>query len=165
MKSAKSAAKSTKWGSNDSINRNYHARKHGVSLLRYGRNRHNPNFINEFNQHLDTIEANEHIKAVVLTSSDKSWSLGIDLQWMANPDNTPQIIADFMNSIGALFKRIVTFPMPIIAALNGHTMVMVRYWRVPVIFVLWNQTKAFLSLEVDVVSAVLPMFPIINKAD
>ena len=93
-----------------------------ILTMNTAENRHNPSFIAELNQHLDSIEANGDINAVVLTSnSDKSWSLGIDLQWMASPDNTPTVIADFMNSIGQLFKRIVTFPMPIIAALNGHT--------------------------------------------
>ena len=138
-----------------------------ILTMNTAENRHNPTFINEFNQHLDTIEANEHIKAVVLTSSsDKSWSLGIDLQWMANPDNTPQIIDDFMNSIGALFKRIVTFPMPIIAALNGHSYGNGSVLACACDFRFMKSDKGFFCFpEVDVLVPFVPsMFPIINKA-
>lgn len=138
-----------------------------ILTMNTAENRHNPTFINEFNHHLDAIEANEGIKSVVLTSSsDKSWSLGIDLQWMATPDNTPAVIADFMNSIGLLFKRIVTFPMPIIAALNGHTYGNGSVLACACDFRFMKSDKGFFCFpEVDVLVPFVPsMFPIINKA-
>ncbi|MEI8623823.1 enoyl-CoA hydratase/isomerase family protein [Pseudoalteromonas sp. B28] len=98
--------------------------KNNIAILTMNtaENRHNPAFLAEFNLRLDHIEAEQNIKSVILTSSsDKNWSLGIDLQWMSNPSILPAAISDFMIQISDLFKRIVTFPMPIIAALNGHT--------------------------------------------
>jgi enoyl-CoA hydratase/carnithine racemase len=138
-----------------------------ILTMNTAENRHNPSFIAELNQHLDSIEANGDINAVVLTSSsDKSWSLGIDLQWMASSDNTPTVIADFMNSIGQLFKRIVTFPMPIIAALNGHTYGNGSVLACACDFRFMKSDKGFFCFpEVDVLVPFVPsMFPIINKA-
>ncbi len=93
-----------------------------ILTMNTAENRHNPEFLQAFHQHLDTIEADKAIKAIILTSSsDKNWSLGTDLAWMSQPTNTPEVIADFMTAVTVLLKRIVTFPMPIIVALNGHT--------------------------------------------
>jgi len=86
-------------------------------------NRHNPTFTSGMLQALDEIEADQEIKSVVLASSDKkNWSLGIDLAWMMDAVNTnrPQDIKDFMYELNKLFKRILTIPMPVIAAMNGH---------------------------------------------
>lgn len=130
-------------------------------------NRHNPEFLAEFNQHLDQIEADKNIKSVVLTSnSEKNWSLGIDLEWMANTSNTPETIAGFMSDVTALLKRIVTFPMPIIAALNGHTFGNGAVLACACDFRLMKSDKGFFCFpEVDVMVPFLPsMFPIINKA-
>ncbi|ALS34018.1 hypothetical protein PTRA_a2986 [Pseudoalteromonas translucida KMM 520] len=130
-------------------------------------NRHNPGFLAELNQHLDQIEADKNIKSVVLTSnSEKNWSLGIDLEWMANTSNTPEIIASFMSDVTALLKRIVTFPMPIIAALNGHTYGNGAVLACACDFRLMKSDKGFFCFpEVDVMVPFFPsMFPIINKA-
>lgn len=86
-------------------------------------NRHNPSFAGDMLQALDEIEADTEIKAVVLASSDKkNWSLGIDLNWMMDRlgKNDTQAIKDFMYLLNKLFKRILTIPVPVIAAINGH---------------------------------------------
>ena len=130
-------------------------------------NRHNPEFINAFNQHLDTIEADEKIKSIVLTSSsEKNWSLGIDLEWMSQPSNTVENIADFMTAVTGLLKRIVTFPMPIIAALNGHSFGNGAVLACACDFRFMKSDKGFFCFpEVDVLVPFFPsMFPLINKA-
>uniref|UniRef100_UPI003564C259 enoyl-CoA hydratase/isomerase family protein n=1 Tax=Pseudoalteromonas sp. TaxID=53249 RepID=UPI003564C259 len=138
-----------------------------VLTMNTSENRHNPAFLTELNQHLDHIEADHSIKAVVLTSSsEKNWSLGIDLEWMANPSHTPAVIASFMSDVTQLLKRIVTFPMPIIAALNGHTYGNGAVLACACDFRLMKSDKGFFCFpEVDVMVPFLPsMFPIINKA-
>jgi len=138
-----------------------------VLAMNTAENRHNPEFLTEFNQHLDAIEADKGIKSVVLTSAnDKSWSLGIDLEWMSQASNTPEIIADFMTEVTGLLKRIVTFPMPVIAAINGHAYGNGAVLACACDFRFMKSDKGFFCFpEVDVMVPFFPsMFPLINKA-
>jgi enoyl-CoA hydratase/carnithine racemase len=94
-----------------------------VITMNNGENRHNPDFVKAMLDTFDEIEKDESIYSVVITSSDsKNWSLGIDLVWisgaMANKEF--QAIKDFMYGLNQVFKRIVYYPMPVIAAINGH---------------------------------------------
>ncbi len=130
-------------------------------------NRQNPEFLQAFHQQLDSIEADKAIKAVILTSSSvKNWSLGIDLAWMSQPANTPEIIADFMTAVTGLLKRIVTFPMPIIAALNGHTYGNGGVLACACDFRFMKADKGYFCFpEVDVLVPFFPsMLPLIGKA-
>lgn len=138
-----------------------------VLAMNTAENRHNPEFLTEFNQHLDAIEADKGIKSVVLTSAnDKSWSLGIDLEWMSQASNTPEIIADFMTEVTGLLKRIVTFPMPVIAAINGHAYGNGAVLACACDFRFMKSDKGFFCFpEVDVMVPFFPsMFPLIQKA-
>lgn len=141
----------------------------GVAILAMNtaENRHNPEFLTEFNQHLDDIEADKQVKSIILTSAnEKSWSLGIDLEWMSQPSNSPAIIANFMTEVTALLKRIVTFPMPVIAALNGHSFGNGAVLACACDFRFMKSDKGFFCFpEVDVLVPFFPsMFPLINKA-
>lgn len=138
-----------------------------VLTMNTAENRHNPEFLSEFNQHLDQIEADQSIKSIILTSaSEKNWSLGIDLAWMSQPTNTPEIISGFMTDLAGLLKRLVTFPMPIIAALNGHTYGNGSVLACACDFRFMKSDKGFFCFpEVDVLVPFVPsMFPLINKA-
>jgi enoyl-CoA hydratase/carnithine racemase len=138
-----------------------------VLVMNSAENRHNPEFLAEFNQQLDHIESDSSIKSVVLTSaSDKNWSLGIDLEWMSQPSNTPEVIASFMTEVTGLLKRIVTFPMPVIAALNGHSFGNGAVLACACDFRFMKSDKGFFCFpEVDVLVPFFPsMFPLINKA-
>jgi enoyl-CoA hydratase/carnithine racemase len=94
-----------------------------IITLNNGENRHNPPFTRAILDAFAEIEKDESIYAVVITSSDeKSWSQGIDLSWITN-DITKrdfQKIKDFLYSLNAMFKKILLFPMPVIASINGH---------------------------------------------
>lgn len=138
-----------------------------VLTMNTAENRHNPEFLTEFNQCLDQIEADQSIKSVILTSSSaKNWSLGIDLVWMSNSTNTPEMISGFMADLTGLLKRIVTFPMPVIAALNGHTYGNGSVLACACDFRFMKSDKGFFCFpEVDVLVPFFPsMFPLINKA-
>ncbi len=138
-----------------------------VLTMNTAENRHNPEFIREFNQHLDTVEAEEKVKSIILTSaSEKNWSLGIDLEWMSQPANSVKDIADFMTGVTSLLKRIVTFPMPVIAALNGHSFGNGAVLACACDFRFMKSDKGFFCFpEVDVLVPFFPsMFPLINKA-
>ncbi len=94
-----------------------------IITMNNGENRHNPMFIEAILKAFDEIEADESLKSVVIASSDpKCWSLGIDLEWMTQvigEQDFPAIKA-FMYGLNRMFTRVLNFPMPVIAAINGH---------------------------------------------
>ena len=88
-----------------------------------GENKHNPDFTKAMLNAFDEIEKDESVFCVVITSSDKkNWSLGIDLEWAATVMDPKENykMKKFMYQLNELFKRILLFPMPVIAAINGH---------------------------------------------
>lgn len=94
-----------------------------VIRLNNGENRQNLEFAQTFNRVLDEIVADTGITAAVITSTDqKFWSLGVDVDWLGrqfqeqNLDNIKQ----FMYGMNSVFKKLLLFPMPVIAAINGH---------------------------------------------
>jgi enoyl-CoA hydratase/carnithine racemase len=95
----------------------------GIVTLNNGENRHNPDFVRELLTAFDEIEADSAIFAVVISSSDpKNWSLGIDVQWISgamSANDLPGIRA-FMYGLNSLFTRMLLYPMPVIASINGH---------------------------------------------
>lgn len=88
-----------------------------------GANRMNQTFSADMLQCLNEVEADAGVLAVVLTSTDeKNFSQGIDVEWiggkLASGEN--QAVIDFMYQMNAVFKRLILFPVPVIAAINGH---------------------------------------------
>ncbi|HQC45896.1 MAG TPA: enoyl-CoA hydratase/isomerase family protein [Myxococcota bacterium] len=89
-----------------------------------GENRHNPDTIRLFLNILDDIEDSPEVRAVVIASKDqKNWSQGIDLDWIsaAMADKTRHDeVREFLHSLNRVYARLLTYPMPVIAAINGH---------------------------------------------
>jgi len=88
-----------------------------------GENRFNPDFVKDFLRTFDEIEKDKTISAAVILSSDpKSWSQGIDLVWMQGrlAEKDFKSIRAFLYGLNDIFKRILLYPMPVIAAINGH---------------------------------------------
>lgn len=95
-----------------------------VLVMNNGENRHNPDFVAAMLNAFDEIERDETVTAVVITSSDeKNWSQGIDLQWITGAlgQKDFQSIRDFIYGLNKIFKRMLLYPVPVIAAMNGHT--------------------------------------------
>ncbi len=95
----------------------------GIICMNGGENRQNPDYIREMLAAFDGIEQDGEISAVVITSSDrKNWSLGIDVQWMAQAmaDQDLPAIREFMYGMNGVYRRILLYPVPVIAAINGH---------------------------------------------
>ena len=95
----------------------------GIITMNNGENRHNPDFVRALLGAFDEIEGDTEISSVIIVSSDpKNWSQGIDIQWIsaAIAKNELQEIRDFMYGLNRIFKRILLYPMPVIAAINGH---------------------------------------------
>ncbi len=94
-----------------------------IVAMSNGENRQNLEFAKAMQQTLDDVIADAEIRAVVITSSDdRCWSLGIDIDWLGiqMQNQAFQNIKDFMYGMNAVFKKLLTLPVPVIAAINGH---------------------------------------------
>lgn len=86
-------------------------------------NRQNLDFANAMIKALDEILEDKAIHAVVIASSDeKNWSQGIDLQWLMErrAADDLQAIRSFLYRTNDLFRKLLLYPLPVIAAINGH---------------------------------------------
>lgn len=91
-----------------------------VHILRFddGENRFGPAFLDGLEKALDGLEGAQGPQALVTTGSGKFYSTGLDLDWLgANTDQADAYLA----RVHGLFARLLTLPMPTVAALNGHT--------------------------------------------
>ena len=89
-----------------------------------GKNAHNLEFAKQLLALFKQVEEEKSNKAVILTSSDeKSWSQGIDVPWMMGSIQSGKHddVKEFLHTMDAIYTLIMEYPMPVIAALNGHT--------------------------------------------
>ncbi|MEO0436129.1 MAG: enoyl-CoA hydratase/isomerase family protein [Pseudomonadota bacterium] len=94
-----------------------------VVTMANGENRQNPSFAEAMLDALAAAEAEETVRAIILTSSDeKNWSQGVDLAWMmeAQQKGDEEAIRSFMYGMNKVFARLLTISVPTIAAINGH---------------------------------------------
>lgn len=104
-------------------NFDYTLDKH-IAILKMdnGENRFNFPFFKAFREILDDIEKTEAAVLVVTSSHEKIWSNGIDLDWLmpAIEKEGPELMSKFRVEMYGFMKRMLTFPMITIAAINGH---------------------------------------------
>jgi len=94
-----------------------------VVTMNSGENRFNLPFLGEFLSVLDTIENDTEANALVVRSShEKIFSNGIDLDWLIPliQKNDADTAKKFIYTQNELFKRLLIYPMPTIAAITGH---------------------------------------------
>src|SRR2546429_684387 len=89
-----------------------------VLTLQAGENRLNRPFLDALNRAFDTVEASPGPAALVTVGEEKFYSTGLDLDWLggAGQGEAPR----FVNTVIALFARLVAVGVPTVAALNGH---------------------------------------------
>jgi len=100
-------------------------KKENVAVLTMNNreNRQNLDFANAMIKTLDEILTDREIFAVVIASSDeKNWSQGIDLQWLMERRAADDLgaIRSFIYRMNDVFKKLLLYPVPVIAAINGH---------------------------------------------
>ncbi|RLB18186.1 MAG: enoyl-CoA hydratase/isomerase family protein [Deltaproteobacteria bacterium] len=94
-----------------------------VVTLNDGENRFNPPFLQSFLDVLDEIVEKTDANALVVTSAhEKIFSNGIDLEWLYPfiQKGDAETAKGFFYLMNRLFKRILLYPMPTIAAISGH---------------------------------------------
>jgi len=88
-----------------------------IAILNLGpdENRFSPEWLDTVNGLLD--DALEHAKPLITVGTGKFYSNGLDLDWlMSHGDQTDW----YVGRVHALFSRILTLPLPTVAAVNGH---------------------------------------------
>ena len=88
------------------------------------KNCHNLEFASQLLSRLEEVENNNEIKSLILTSDDeKNWSQGIDVAWflglIQQQDFEP--LQAFLHTMDRILEKLMRFPVPVIAAINGHT--------------------------------------------
>ncbi|KIQ16638.1 enoyl-CoA hydratase/isomerase family protein [Rhodococcus sp. MEB064] len=89
-----------------------------IAVLTLGddENRFSPEWLDTVGTHLDRVEADA--RGLVTVGTGKFYSNGLDLDWlMANGTRADW----YVGRVQDLFARILTFPLPTVAAVNGHT--------------------------------------------
>ena len=111
-------------------------------------NRFTPDWLEAVMHHLDEVAAAPGPRALVTTATGKFFSNGLDLDALAkNPDG----LADYVGRVHQLFVRVLTFPAPTVAAMQGHVfaagamLALAHDWRV------MRRDRGFFCLpEVDI---------------
>lgn len=81
-----------------------------------GENRFNQDWLDAVNTALDQVAAAEGPAALVSTGEGKFYTNGLDLDWLAgHPD-----AGAFLAGVNRLNARLLTLPLPTVAAVNGH---------------------------------------------
>jgi len=94
-----------------------------VITMNSDENRFNPTFLKGFLKVLDHVERESRVRTVVIRSAhEKIFSNGIDLEWLVPviQKNDLKSAKKFFYQMNEVFKRLLTYPMITIAAINGH---------------------------------------------
>nr|WP_320191154.1 enoyl-CoA hydratase/isomerase family protein [uncultured Desulfobacter sp.] len=146
-------------------------KQNGVAIVSMcnAANTMNKIFSQNFNQCLDQIESDAHVKSIILTGLDaKNFSQGIDVEWIGEKlaTNQDQEVIDFMYEMNDVFKRLLLFPVPVIAAINGHAFGNGAIIACACDFRFMRKDKGFFCFpEVDIGIPLLPgMIALVRKA-
>ncbi len=97
-----------------------------ILTMNDGENRWNTTFVRAYAKALDEVEASTGAAVLITRSSnEKFFSNGLDLEWISSAadGNEPSRGGDrsvFGDEFMTLMGRIITLPVPTIAAINGH---------------------------------------------
>ncbi len=90
-----------------------------ILIMQAGENRLNNPFIDAMNQALDGVEKSSGAAALVTTGGEeKFYSNGLDLAWLVGVGEKER--EQFVKSVLKLLGRLMAFPVPTVAAMNGH---------------------------------------------
>lgn len=80
-------------------------------------NRFSPDWITTVHGHLDTVVDHSGPAALVTTGRGKFFSNGLDLDWVGAH---PEEMLPYVEQVQDLLARVLSLPVPTIAAVNGH---------------------------------------------
>jgi enoyl-CoA hydratase/carnithine racemase len=88
------------------------------------KNANNLEFAQQLLGLLKQVEEEKTNKALIIGSSDeKNWSQGIDVMWLMSSiqGGKKEDVQAFLSTMDEVYTLMLQYPMPIIAAMNGHT--------------------------------------------
>ena len=80
-------------------------------------NRFTPAFLDEADGFLADLASSSEPAALVTTGGGRFYSNGLDLEWLGAH---PQRLGGYVARVQQLFERVLTLPVPTVAAVNGH---------------------------------------------
>lgn len=80
-------------------------------------NRFSPTLLDEVTAQLDTLATSCEPAVLVTTGTGKFFSNGLDLQWLSE---NPSEMTNYVAKVQELFVKVLTLPIPTVAAINGH---------------------------------------------
>ncbi|UOD34082.1 enoyl-CoA hydratase/isomerase family protein [Deferribacteraceae bacterium V6Fe1] len=92
-------------------------------VLDNGENKQNIEFAENMLAALNEIEENKNVDVLIITSSDeKNFSQGVDLNFLMEKFSTKdyESVKVFMHKMNEVFKKLLMFPIPVIAEITGH---------------------------------------------
>jgi enoyl-CoA hydratase/carnithine racemase len=90
----------------------------GVVRIDRGVNAFDNVFVDELHAAFDLVAANEDARVLVTVGAEKHYSNGFDIDFLGTLAGDE--LATFMDRTMGLLTRLLTFPVPTVAALNGH---------------------------------------------
>jgi len=82
-----------------------------------GENRFGPDWVGAVTAAVDEVAGAEGPRALVTRATGTFWSNGLDLDWMGgHPDEA----GAFVDDVHALFAKVLSLPVPTVAACQGH---------------------------------------------
>ncbi|HET6965844.1 MAG TPA: enoyl-CoA hydratase-related protein [Acidimicrobiales bacterium] len=89
-----------------------------ILTMRSGENVFNPAFLDRFHSALDQVEADAEASGLVTVGEGRYFCNGFDLGFLGSAE--PEAVLLFVERTCELLGRVLTFPMPTVAAVNGH---------------------------------------------
>ncbi len=89
-----------------------------ILTMRAGENLLNPAFLDRFHSALDQVEADLEAAGLVTVGEGRYFCNGFDLGYLGSAE--PEAVLLFVERTCELLGRVLTFPMPTVAAVNGH---------------------------------------------
>jgi enoyl-CoA hydratase/carnithine racemase len=138
-----------------------------ILTMNNGENRFNLDSLKVFTQVLDEIESRTQVNALVtLSAHQKIWSNGIDLDWLLPRVQEQGLGAmnHFLIEMYKLFRRLLTMPMPTVAAINGHAFAGGAFLAMSHDFRFMRSDRGWICLpEVDLGIPLGPVFMAITR--
>jgi len=97
-------------------------KRDGIATLTLGRgkvNAINGPVVDQMRERLKSLEHDPEAKSIVLTGAGKFFSFGFDVPVFLSFDRTQ--FTQFLTGFTDLYTYLFTYPKPVVAALNGHT--------------------------------------------
>ncbi|XP_078607161.1 uncharacterized protein LOC144879510 [Branchiostoma floridae x Branchiostoma japonicum] len=129
-----------------------------VLYMDYGENRVDGQLIADVNGALDQVESNPSIKALVTTGVGKFYSNGLNLRWMTQLAREGRVseLEKFHLERLLFLERLLTFPIPTVAAINGHSVAEGAFWALYHDYRVMRTKRGWFSLPEVHIKLVLP---------